>query len=490
VKRQVELEVDARGEVTWPEGMLELAPNVAEAIAALPAKTLVRLEGTYERPSAAVKILTVTRKPLAITRPLERATQVRRDELAQFRDVIARDAGVTARVLAAELAVHEARLDDARTHVREALALGIPDAITERLARVWPAVAPVELAPELQDALLTTVWTWPVVWRGWSDPITEAAHLFVASRDRVVPRNVGGPRVEPDRRLVAAWLLDQIERIATPVDGIGPRELRAMTDAERRAWRAASEARDEAAEDAASGAGVPVHDDDSGDEDLDPGPLERDEPLLAWLGFHTHDDYGDAVSELAGSLVRATEKRSGLLAARDIAVAIDTAVLLSVLAPELVREFERVVFVRAAMRGGFAIARCGGTLVLIRAPHGAFGDYELVRGDVLAAVPAALARVVTEALAQPACKVVFDDPIVREIVAPRSEPLRPLPKPPPPPPPPAQPAERFVRHPTFGRGRVIEQRDDKLVIEFESAGKKTLLARFVVADQGLPGQGL
>ena len=481
MKRQVELEVDARGEVSWPEGMLELAPNVAEAIAQLPAKSIVRLEGTYERPSAAVKILTVTRKPLAVTSPIERAAQARSDELAQFRDLLARDPGVTARVLCAELAVHEARLDDARAHVREALALGIPDEVTRRLSHAWFAVAPVELARDQQDALLANVWTWPMEWRGWSDPITTAAYVYASPSEGVVPWNVGGRRIEPERQLVAAWLLDQLERIVTPVDGVGLRELRAMTDADRRAWLAASEARDQAAEDAAARMSRPVHDDDSGDENLDPGEREADEPLLAWLRFHTHDGHDDAVSSLASDLHHITKRKAGSGAARDIAIAIDAAVLLSVLAPELVRDFERVSFVRAAMRGGFAIARCGRELALIRAPHGAFGDYEIVRGDVLAAVPPALARAVTEALSQSSCKVVVDDPIVSAIVAPRQEAVRALPKPPPPPPP-VQPTERFVRHPTFGRGRVVEQRGDKLVIEFETAGKKTLLARFVTAD--------
>ncbi|APR77917.1 Hypothetical protein A7982_03264 [Minicystis rosea] len=42
---------------------------------------------------------------------------------------------------------------------------------------------------------------------------------------------------------------------------------------------------------------------------------------------------------------------------------------------------------------------------------------------------------------------------------------------------------RFVAHPKFGRGRVLETRTEngetKLVIAFETAGQKTLLARFV-----------
>ena len=483
MKRTVELEVDARGEVAWPEGSLEMAPNVIAAIAALPPRTLVRLEGTYERPSAHVRILTVTRKPIAITPALDRALQVRRDELAQFRDVIARDPGVTARVLCAELAAHEGRRADAHAHVREALAFGIPDELTRRLSRVWFAVAPVELARELEDALLATLWTWPLEWRGWADPVTTAAHNFVSSRDRVVPWNVGGPRVEPDRRLVTAWLLDRIERIATPVDGIGLRELRAMTDPERRAWHAASEARDEAALADERRAGERRagrrDDEDSVDDALEPGPRERNEPLLAWLRFHLHDGAGgDATVDLAADLVRATGALAGSVAARDVALAIDAAVLLSVLAPELVHDLERVVFVRAAMRGGFAIVRCTGELVLIRAPSGAFGHYELVRSKaaVVAAEPA-----VVEVLAGPAdapCRVVTDDPIVARIATTRREPLAPVMVPVPPiaaPP----PTERFVQHPTFGRGRVIEQRGDKLVIEFASAGTKTLLARFV-----------
>jgi len=44
-------------------------------------------------------------------------------------------------------------------------------------------------------------------------------------------------------------------------------------------------------------------------------------------------------------------------------------------------------------------------------------------------------------------------------------------------------ALRLVAHPKFGRGRVLEERtqdgDAKLVIDFETAGRKTLLARFV-----------
>jgi hypothetical protein len=44
--------------------------------------------------------------------------------------------------------------------------------------------------------------------------------------------------------------------------------------------------------------------------------------------------------------------------------------------------------------------------------------------------------------------------------------------------------ERIVAHPKFGRGKVVEEKTDagdlKLVIDFESAGRKTLLAKFVV----------
>lgn len=44
-----------------------------------------------------------------------------------------------------------------------------------------------------------------------------------------------------------------------------------------------------------------------------------------------------------------------------------------------------------------------------------------------------------------------------------------------PPPPPA----RQVIHPTFGQGRVLDQRDDKLRIDFGAAGIKTIAERFV-----------
>jgi hypothetical protein len=44
--------------------------------------------------------------------------------------------------------------------------------------------------------------------------------------------------------------------------------------------------------------------------------------------------------------------------------------------------------------------------------------------------------------------------------------------------------ERTVAHPKFGRGKVVEEKTDagdlKLVIDFESAGRKILLAKFVV----------
>jgi hypothetical protein len=47
---------------------------------------------------------------------------------------------------------------------------------------------------------------------------------------------------------------------------------------------------------------------------------------------------------------------------------------------------------------------------------------------------------------------------------------------------PAKP-ERTVAHPKFGRGKVVEEKTDagdlKLVIDFENAGRKTLLAKFV-----------
>jgi hypothetical protein len=45
--------------------------------------------------------------------------------------------------------------------------------------------------------------------------------------------------------------------------------------------------------------------------------------------------------------------------------------------------------------------------------------------------------------------------------------------------------ERYVEHPKFGRGRVLEERPEKgetqLVVDFASCGKKRLLARFVKA---------
>jgi hypothetical protein len=48
---------------------------------------------------------------------------------------------------------------------------------------------------------------------------------------------------------------------------------------------------------------------------------------------------------------------------------------------------------------------------------------------------------------------------------------------------PAPPAPRFVVHPRFGRGRVVEERaggaETKLVVDFETAGRKTVVARSV-----------
>jgi hypothetical protein len=53
------------------------------------------------------------------------------------------------------------------------------------------------------------------------------------------------------------------------------------------------------------------------------------------------------------------------------------------------------------------------------------------------------------------------------------------------PPPPVKP-ERFVTHPKFGRGKVVESvtehGDTKLTIDFETAGRKTLLEKYV--EQG------
>jgi hypothetical protein len=48
---------------------------------------------------------------------------------------------------------------------------------------------------------------------------------------------------------------------------------------------------------------------------------------------------------------------------------------------------------------------------------------------------------------------------------------------------PAPPRERYVTHSTFGRGRVVETHHDasgtKLVIDFDTVGRKILLERFV-----------
>ncbi len=484
MKRSVELEVDDLGQVTWPEGRLELSPKVAAAITALPAQTLIRLEGEYARPNAATKILTIGKLPVTIARPVERALRARPDELARFRDAIERDRSGVGRALCGVLAVRERRLDDARTYVREALQAGVPAAASAPFAAAWAAAQPVELARELEDALLATIWQDIHAWPAWIDPVVADAHAAVVPRDRVRPPwHFGGPRVAHDQGLVVGWLLAQVERIATPVEGVGTRELRAMTDAQRRAWLRGSEARDESAHAAAYRAAVRRHPADSQDsppDDVDPGPLERDQPLLAWLRFLAGNPPGDARG-LATDLVRALRVLEPR-AARAVALALDAVVILSALAPELARDVEQVVLVRSAMRDGFAIVRVAeDRIAMIRAPRGAFGDWQLIAGKTaaLAAVPELFARAAAAAVAN-------RDPLACEIVVDPVAPRPPRVKPSPPEAKPEPPRERFVQHATFGRGRVIERLGDgtdvKLVIEFDGAGRKILLERFVTPE--------
>ena len=124
------------------------------------------------------------------------------------------------------LAARERRIDDARVHVREALEAGVPREACLPFAAAWTAAQPTELSAELEDALLAAVWQDIHAWPAWIDPIVAGAHGAVMPRDRVPPPwHFGGPRVAIDGELVAGWLVERAERLATPVEGVGKREL-------------------------------------------------------------------------------------------------------------------------------------------------------------------------------------------------------------------------------------------------------------------------
>ena len=480
MKRTAELEVRADGTVDWHEGHLDLAPPVAERIASFPPRTLIEVIGTYERPSKDVKILHVTRMPTSVLLPVERALHGwRQPELvAGLRGALERDPSGNARAVLAGLAAREQRIDDARTHFRDALRAGTERAADEVLAFAWSRAQPLELARELEDALLAIVWRNPWAWSDWCDPIVCAAHQRLSARDNRPPWHFGGRRIEPDRAIVEAWWVERAAHMATTVDGVGIAEVRGMSAKEQRAFLHASRRRDEQANADAQRAVERAHPRDSNDsppDSADPGALESDQPLIAWLHYH-HGDHGHKLEELAGTLVAAAREVDAP-SAMALAQTIDAVVLASALAPAFAARLEQVPFARLALRDGFAIARAGDTFLLLRAPGGAFGPWTVVEGAqaaILAAVPDALRASATSALARPkGCELSLDAEAKRLVATPEPVPVKRAPEPP------AAPRERFVTHPTFGRGRVVEVSGGKLVIEFETAGRKTLLERFV-----------
>jgi hypothetical protein len=407
MKRSLELEVGFDGRLAWKDGTLDLSPSVEEALHGLPPLTLVHVEGLYERPDARTRILHVRKAPGVVATPVDRALKSFKEGpmLEHLLPALVEDGTALLPALHACLALHREQVPEARTCLARALDAKLTPKCAEPLSFVWEALSrraalPV-LTPSQRRALVGFVWStmhssyW--AWRFWAvDMVCGAARFLPAGAERRFPLHFGGPRVEPALEVVGAWLDARFRKLAEDNERWKMDELSTLPPPELEAWIREAAERDRRIEDGAYRELLrrqPADSEDSPPDSVEVDePLERDTLLYQWAVFRR--DWSRPFAHLTAptDLVRLYHQRRSAKAAKAYALALDAAVLLSRLAPELVPQLKRVLFEAPRWESGLALLAldCPEVFVLLRAPEGAFGPWELFRGrgaDILARAP-------------------------------------------------------------------------------------------------------
>ncbi len=401
------MEVGFDGRLTWTEGTLDLSPAVEEALRALPPLTLVRIEGPYERPDAQTRILHVKKAPVPLATPLERVLKAFKDGplLAHLLPALPEDDTALLPALRACLAIHEERLAEARACLLQALDAKLTPKSAGPLAFAWQALSQRAALPALTSpqrrVLVGFVWStlhgadWP--WEFWVvDVVCQVALHLPAGAERKRPLHFGGPRVEPTLDVMYPWLEARFRKVAEEGERWKFDELLQLSPSELERWLTEATARDRRIEDEAYREMLRRWPADSEDSPPDSAevdePLERDTLLFKWAEFRR--DWGRPLryNSAPFTLLRTYQSRRSAKAAKAYALALDAAVLLSGLAPRLVPQLKRVLLEAPRLESGLALLQLEGpdAFVLLLAPEGAFGTWELVQGsatDILARTP-------------------------------------------------------------------------------------------------------
>ena len=498
--RTVWITVGADGKLVWPEGELIAPKGFDGKVEGYLEGTVVEVHGTYERVDAHTKRLVIRTLEVAET-PVERAFELwrrvavfsrpdddpkARPEYAQLEAAaraIQGEGSPKAMLLRAWLAWSRGELDDAWGMLGEALTLDTTDAelLVRTLWRLNPDAS--GLSMQQRAELVRCVWRNPTGW-DWTHPLVAACWVRPER-----PLHFGGPRPDADDALLREWLARLAFEIATPEERREMERMRALSHTERRAWVSRLRAEDDERHDQAytdmvkAWSANPKNDMDSPPDHVAVTWTEESRLLpTRWCGLLSGgDSWDDSLEAAPGWLLRFWRERG-----RDadaLAHRIDAACILSALEPALVDRIAQVVFAHAGLTEGYACVMLDdGRACLLEATDGPFGDWSLrIEGpealiDALPDEDGDLARVAWKrgemawsmrthrigAYVSPHVRATGPSKSAREI-----EPEKP----------------RWVVHPKHGRGLVVGSipgpKGPKLVIEFEMAGRKTLLHSFV-----------
>lgn len=496
--RTVWITIGADGQLTWPEGELVVPKSFVGKVDGYPEGTVVEVHGSYERVDAHTKRLEVRRVSVAET-PVERADALwrrvsfgndpeARPEWPEFVDALhaLRGEGSPAAIMLC--AWRDCVTGDPEEGMRmfgEALTLDTRryEHLVRALWKLVPDGTLAQWSPRQREELVRAVWRSLPGW-DWVHPIVKS--LWVPPER---PLHFGGPKPDADEALLRAWIAGLAREIATPDESMQIKRIEKLSSAQRRALVARLRSEDESRYDDAYSDMVdewsadPKNDMDSPPDDVAITWTEEARRLPArWCGLMSEStSWDDSLEAASVWLVGFWRDRRD--DADELIQRIDAACILSALQPTLVARLERVVFVHATLLEGHALALLrDGRACVLEAAEGAFGPWQMRVGELDAMIDslpdADLARI---ALRQG--KLAWSPRSLRieTLNRPRTPPLKP------PPGPPVREtkleAPRWVVHPRHGRGLVVGSipgpKGPKLVIEFETAGRKTLLHSFV-----------
>lgn len=502
--RTIWITVGADGKLDWPDGRLIVPSGFAGKVDGYAEGTVVEVHGSYERVDAHTKRLEIQRVKVAET-PVERALGLwrrvsvllradddpkTRPEWSSFVDslhALRGDGSPTAIMLRAWRSDVEGDRPEAMRMFGEALTLDTLNA--EHLVRALWVWTPDEVkdgwSPRQREELVRSVWRSPPGWN-W-------VHPFVASlwSRPEHPLHFGGPRPDADEDALRAWICRLVLEIATPEEKKQIARIERLSEPQRRQLISGLRVQDQTRHDDAytdmvgAWSADPNNDMDSPPDHVPVTWTEESRLLPArWCGLMSGSDEWDDQLEAAPWWVLGFWRERG----RDadaLAYLMDAACIVSALDPALVERLERVVFAHAGLTEGYALVLLqGGKACLLHAPKGPFGSWTHRVGDpesLADSLPdAELARLAlkrgtlgwsmrTHRIPSHGEEVAEREgtPLPSRDEKPKLEPEKP----------------RWVVHKRHGRGLVVGSipgpKGPKLVIEFETAGRKTLLHSFV-----------